>query len=118
MKVNFPQDYAQSMVLAKLEAGCPLDRSHRCPKCDKAKNREAKKLFKATWRIVKYEGSTEKLIQREYKQQRHRDFLEVRRRYGTKRTMTWYAKQFDVSTETIKKWLDVERPRRARVTKG
>lgn len=111
---HFRDDYVQTMILARLISGCPqpLDQACKCPSCHQEKNRQVKELFKSTWPYITEPRHPSDL--RTYRLQaakaaKHRDFLDVRRRYGTRRTQKWYAQQFEVSEKTIERWLRTER---------
>lgn len=107
------------MVLAKLIAGCPIDVKHSCSKCLKEKNRQVNSLFSALRQISPKpnDADVERYRRKQRLQQIHRDFLQVRKDYGRRRTIAWYSKQLDVSEYTIREWWRVEDSKRDKRSK-
>jgi hypothetical protein len=113
------QDYGQTVTMAKLITGCPLERSHRCPECKRQIEREVKKLFKALHPLVPEDltedGRTayQKRLER---QEKHRQFLEIYKpgnalHPSKRKSVYWYCKKFKVADSTVKRWMEVERQR-------
>ena len=103
-------DYAQTMVLAKLIAGCPVDVKHSCPKCLKEKNRQAQSLFSSLRQIspAPSEFYVDRYAKQQRRQQVHRNFLEAKEKYGKRKPYTWYSRKLGVSLYMIREWWDVE----------
>lgn len=108
------QDYAQTMALAKLIAGCPVDQAHTCDRCRREKSRQAKQLFTALQPVVFQSTSPADLSSYRFRcrvNEAHRRFLEVFRP-GTKAknpSVYWFSRRFRVTPERVKAWMQTER---------
>jgi hypothetical protein len=111
------QDYAQTMALAKLIAGCPVDPAHTCDICRREKSHQVRRLFVDLQPVVMESRWPADLNAYRYRcrvNEAHRRFLDMWRpgSRATNPSADWFSRRLRVSPRRVMGWIQTERKRK------